>query len=227
MLHHWASIVACKVCHLSFVTWWTWYVSFLLVRAWYSDFFWSSQMWSIPFIPWIPLVYAFLLNVIFICIKPRHVSDNNWIKSPIIQLHGDRRPIPAGMHVNAWRFLCGWFELVNWNTSHATCSCSSPTFQVCEEHFLFGKFKPHCLGNTAKIKTQECLLSSISSFTLFQFPFQGSMLRVCLAWGSSLSQRWRGKSLSTPHRMLIKWTLKVWIAFSAKFCWWSCGGTSW
>ncbi len=47
--------------------------------------FWSLQLWSISFIPWIPLIYAFFLNVIVILLKPRHMSDHNWIKSKMWQ----------------------------------------------------------------------------------------------------------------------------------------------
>jgi hypothetical protein len=81
MLHHWALIVACEARHLFFVAWWTWYASFLLNWARYSDFCWPSQMWWIPFILWIPEIYAFLSNVIVICLELRHMLDNTWIKA--------------------------------------------------------------------------------------------------------------------------------------------------
>ncbi len=54
-----------------------------------------------------------------------------------------------------------------------------------------------------------------------------NMMRVCSAWGNNQSQRCSGKLVLVPLNMLMKWALKVEIAFSAKFLWWSCGGTSW
>ncbi len=51
-------------------------------------------------------------------------------------------------------------------------------------------------------------------------------LKVCLAWGSNWHQRWRGNNLSTPHKLELKWALKVWIPFSVMLQRWSWGGTS-
>ncbi len=52
-----------------------------IIWAWYSNYFWSLQLWSIFFIPWITLVYAFFSNVIVIFLEPQHMSDHTWIKS--------------------------------------------------------------------------------------------------------------------------------------------------
>jgi hypothetical protein len=79
------SIIAWEVRHLSFVAWWTWYASFFIVLGLIFQLFWSLQLWLISLIPWIPLVYAVFLNVIVILLKPRHMSDHNWIKSEMRQ----------------------------------------------------------------------------------------------------------------------------------------------
>ena len=47
--------------------------------------FWSLLLWSISFILWVPLVFAFFLNKIVIFLKPRHMSNHNWIKSEMWQ----------------------------------------------------------------------------------------------------------------------------------------------
>ena len=54
-----------------------------------------------------------------------------------------------------------------------------------------------------------------------------NMLRVCSAWRNRRSQRFRGNDVSAPQRIATKWSLNVWIAFSALFHQWSWGRTSW
>ena len=54
-----------------------------------------------------------------------------------------------------------------------------------------------------------------------------NMLRVCLAWRKSRSQRFNGNEVSAPQKIATKWSLNVWMAFSALFRQWSWGGTSW
>ncbi len=53
------------------------------------------------------------------------------------------------------------------------------------------------------------------------------MLSVCSTCPRSLSHKWIGNDLSAPHKILMKCALKTWIAFSAIFRLWLCGGTSW
>ena len=54
-----------------------------------------------------------------------------------------------------------------------------------------------------------------------------NMLRVCSAWRNRRSQRFRGNDVSVPQRIATKWSLNVWIAFSALFHQWWWGGMSW
>jgi predicted transcriptional regulator len=54
-----------------------------------------------------------------------------------------------------------------------------------------------------------------------------NMLRVCSAWCNSRSQKFNGSEVSAPQRIATKWSLNVWIAFSALFRRWSWGGMSW
>ena len=54
-----------------------------------------------------------------------------------------------------------------------------------------------------------------------------NMLRVCLAWRNSRSQRFNRKEVSAPQRIATKWSLNICIAFSALFSRWLWGGTSW
>ncbi len=53
------------------------------------------------------------------------------------------------------------------------------------------------------------------------------MLSLSSACGNSWHHKCKRKSLLVPQRMLMKWALKVWIAFLAWFCWWLFGRTSW
>ena len=50
---------------------------------------------------------------------------------------------------------------------------------------------------------------------------------VISAWGTSRSQRWLGKSKSTPANIEMKWALNVLMALSAAFLLCISGGTSW
>ena len=48
-----------------------------------------------------------------------------------------------------------------------------------------------------------------------------NMLRVCLAWCNSRSQRFNRKEVSAQQRITTKLTLNIWIAFSALFLGWN------